>query len=83
MEIVLTGVEQRKDEEEVEREADEVADGSLGDRTNRVTLHDGDQNFRQLFSKRYHLRGHILNQESRCTAFGIIILALFLARIHT
>jgi len=32
MEIVLTGVEQRKDEEEVEREADEVADGSLGDR---------------------------------------------------
>ena len=32
MEIVLTGVEQRKDEEEIEREADEVADGSLGDR---------------------------------------------------
>ena len=55
MEIVLTGVEQRKDEEEVEREADEVADGSLGDRTNRVTLHDGDQNFRQLFLERYAL----------------------------
>jgi len=55
MEIVLTGVEQRKDEEEVEREADEVADGSLGDRPHRVTLHHGDQNFRQLFSERYHL----------------------------
>jgi len=55
MEIVLTGVEQRKDEEEIEREADEVADGSLGDCPHRVTLHDGDQNFRQLFSERYHL----------------------------
>ena len=30
--LLLTGVEQMKDEEEVERQADEVADGSLGDR---------------------------------------------------
>ena len=38
--IVLTGVEQRKDEKEVEREADEVTDGSLRDCPHRVTLHD-------------------------------------------
>ena len=53
--LLLSGDEQRKDEEEVERQADEVADGSLGDRTNQVTLHDGDQNFRQLFLERYAL----------------------------
>lgn len=58
MEIVLTRVEQRKDEEEVEREADEVADGSLGDCPHRVTLHDNDQSYRLPFSARFHLPGH-------------------------
>ena len=52
--LLLTKAVQRKDEE-VERQADEVADGSLGDRPHRVTLHDGDQNFRQLFLERYAL----------------------------
>jgi hypothetical protein len=68
MEIVLTGVEQRKDEEEVEREADEVADGSLGDCPRRVTLHDGDKVYRRLLSARFHIPGRQDTIASRWTA---------------
>jgi hypothetical protein len=57
METVFTGVEQRKNEEEVEREADEITDGSLGDCPHRVTLHDSDQSYKLLFSARFHLPG--------------------------
>jgi hypothetical protein len=41
--FVRTGVEQRQDEEEVEREADEVVDGGLRDCPHRVTLRNADQ----------------------------------------